>query len=304
MAPRRSLSGILTRFARRFPSAGRLRSDPVRFPHCYADPADQEVSALVAALLAYGRVGSLLAKTGEVLAVMGSRPARWIRASSPGATLRALGGWKHRWTDARDMAYLVEGMRRILVEEGSLERCFRRGWSPCAADLRPALAAFHRRLRSADPAPIYGRRSGLRTLGFLLADPERGSPLKRWNLFLRWMVRPDDGVDLGLWRGIPPRALTIPLDTHVHRIAFALGLTRRTVSRWETAREITENLARIDPQDPVRFDFALAHLGISGACKGYKVAAICGGCSLKPACALPVRPFVAPGRTTARRACA
>ncbi len=308
MTPRSSLPGLLSDFARRFPFHERLRFDPVRFPRRYADPADREVVALVAALLAYGRVRSLLAKTEVVLSMMGPRPARWVRGSTPHATLRALAGWRHRWTDARDIACLVEGMRRVLAREGSLERAFKRGWSPRDRDLRPALTVFHRRLRAIDPAPVYGKRAGLRTLDFLLADPRRGSPLKRWNLFLRWMVRPDDGIDLGLWRGISPRALTIPLDTHVHRIAYALGLTGRTVARWATAREITEALARVDPRDPVRFDFALAHLGISGGCRGYKAAAVCGGCPLKPACALPARPFSAAAASgspaAAKKACA
>ncbi len=302
MPARPSLPGILSRFARRFPAAGRLANDPVRFPRGYRDPADREVAALVSALLAYGRVGSLLAKTSDVLDAMGPHPAAWVRRATPRATRAALAGWRHRWTDARDIAYLVEGIRRILAEDGSLERAFMKGWRREMPDLRPALAAFHGRLRAVDPAPVYGRRSGLRTLAFLLADPARGSPLKRWNLFLRWMVRPDDGIDLGLWRGIPTRQLTVPLDTHVHRIAFAIGLTRRTASRWETAREVTESLARIDARDPVRFDFALAHLGISGACRGYQVPEICGGCPLKPACALPARPFAA--RAAARKACA
>lgn len=89
--------------------------------------------------------------------------------------------------------------------------------------------------------------------------------------------------DLGLWP-IEPQSLIIPLDTHVHRIARMVGLTRRTDGSWRTAAEITSNLKRIDPDDPVRFDFVLAHLGIDGRCKGKKVDAICKECMLVPVC--------------------
>lgn len=290
-APR--LEKALRALEARFPPARRLPFDPVRFPRAYARREDREVVALLAALLAYGRVGSILAKVEAVLSPLGRRPAQAVRSLRPRRSFDLLAGWRHRWTDARDVAYLLEGIRRILEEEGSLERAFKAGWSPDHPDLRPALGRFHARLRSVDPEPVYGRPGRPRSLSFFLADPSKDSPLKRWSLFLRWVVRPDDGVDLGAWSGIPTDRLTVPLDTHVHRIAFALGLTRSRTSRWETAREVTRSLARVDPRDPVRFDFALSHLGISGACRGYRVARICGGCPLRGICALPERPFAA-----------
>ena len=101
-------------------------------------------------------------------------------------------------------------------------------------------------------------------------------------MLLRWMVR-TDAPDVGLWT-LPRHKLVIPLDTHIHRIARLVGLTHRTDGSWRTAIEITRNLKKIDADDPVRFDFALAHLGISGACKGRRVAAICDACELLPAC--------------------
>lgn len=289
--PAPSLGRALRALETRFPPLRRLSFDPVRFPRAYARREDREVVALLAALLAYGRVGSILSKIEAVLAPFGERPARAVLASRPRRTVGLLSGWRHRWTDARDVAYLVEGVRRILVADGSLEKGFKRGWSARDEDLRPALGRFHARLREVDPASVYGRGGTPRSLAFFLADPAKESPLKRWSLFLRWVIRPDDGVDLGAWSGIPPARLTIPLDTHVHRIAFALGLTRSRASRWSTAREVTRALARVDARDPVRFDFALSHLGISGACRGYRVARVCGGCPLRGICALPERPF-------------
>ncbi|MBW2258057.1 MAG: DUF2400 family protein, partial [Deltaproteobacteria bacterium] len=133
------------------------------------------------------------------------------------------------------------------------------------------------------PARAFGDLPrGFRTF---LPSPTGGSACKRWNMFLRWMVRPPtEGIDLGLWDSLPPSALVVPLDTHVLRIARLVGLTRRRDGSWRTAAEITANLRLLDPDDPVRFDFALAHLGISGACKGRRDEAVCSACPLRPVC--------------------
>ena len=98
------------------------------------------------------------------------------------------------------------------------------------------------------------------------------------------MVRGPDGVDFGLWRDVPAAALVVPLDTHVHRIGRFIGLTRRKDLSWKTAEDLTRRLRLLDPADPVRYDFALSHLGISGTCAARKDARRCAGCPLKPIC--------------------
>jgi endonuclease III len=112
------------------------------------------------------------------------------------------------------------------------------------------------------------------------------------------MVRGPDGVDLGVWRGVPPAALVVPLDTHVHRVARALGLTRRRDASWRTAEEITAGLRRIDPDDPVRFDFALCHLGMSGRCPARRDPARCAECVLAAECRGRARGPARPARLT------
>jgi uncharacterized protein (TIGR02757 family) len=121
-----------------------------------------------------------------------------------------------------------------------------------------------------------------------MPSPRNGSACKRWNLYLRWMVRADT-VDRGLWTCLRPADLVIPLDVHVLRISQFLGLTSRKDASWRTAAEITKGLAELDPNDPVRFDFAISHLGISGACLGYRSPPICAGCALDPVCAAKLR---------------
>ncbi|HET7826134.1 MAG TPA: DUF2400 family protein, partial [Anaeromyxobacter sp.] len=151
--------------------------------------------------------------------------------------------------------------------------------------LRPALARFARELREAPPVGPLLRGRGPRGLRHLLPDAAGPGASKRWNLFLRWMVRGPDAVDLGAWSGLVPRsALVVPLDTHVHRVSRCLGLTRRRDASWRTAEEITAALRRLDPEDPVRYDFALCHLGMSGACPARRDRALCAACPLSPAC--------------------
>ena len=156
------------------------------------------------------------------------------------------------------------------------------GGGPAA--LRPALARFAGELRESPPAAALLGARGPRGLRHLLPDPAGPGASKRWNLYLRWMVRGPDAVDLGLWRGVPPSALVVPLDTHVHRVARALGLTARPDASWRTAEEITTSLRRLDPADPVRYDFALCHMGMSGLCPARRARERCEACVLGAAC--------------------
>jgi uncharacterized protein (TIGR02757 family) len=117
----------------------------------------------------------------------------------------------------------------------------------------------------------------------LLPDVRGTSGSKRLLLFLRWMVRPADGVDLGLWN-ISPKHLRIPVDTHIHKLAGNLGLTRRTSLSWETTEEITRALGRLDPEDPVRYDFSLCHLGMLRRCPSRRDSVLCEGCGVKSVC--------------------
>src|SRR3989338_3787467 len=114
--------------------------------------------------------------------------------------------------------------------------------------------------------PVDSLREFMKGVKLFFPSPEDGSACKRLNLYLRWMVRSDDGVDFGILDKIPPSKLIIPLDTHIARICIYLGLTRLKSAGWKMAEEITDNLKLLDPDDPVKYDFALCHLGISGEC--------------------------------------
>ncbi|MCC7137019.1 MAG: TIGR02757 family protein [Planctomycetes bacterium] len=288
-ALRSALDALVARYDRRW-----LDSDPLRWPRGYARARDRELVAVVSALLAYGRVASIHRAVAEVLARLGPHPADALAPSRRAALDARLDGFRHRFTAGPDVAWLLRGVAAAWDEAGSLGTFVGRA---AAGDepLRAGLAAWHR-LATSVPADADPRRR--RARAFLLADPTSGAACKRSLLLARWCVRPDDGLDLGLWTGagLSPRDLLLPLDTHVHRVVRDLGLTRRRAPDWRTAVEVTRRLAALDPDDPVRYDFALARPGIVGRCAHRFVADVCGACDLAPSCRHGRR-----GLTSARR---
>jgi uncharacterized protein (TIGR02757 family) len=158
----------------------------------------------------------------------------------------------------------------MLEEADSICEFFLACYDPDAKDISLALSAFCAAILSMDYSPVFGR-GGVPAdsyFPFFFPSPAAGSACKRLCMYLRWMVRPADGIDLGLWRGVSPAKLVIPVDAHIRRIGLYLGLTRRKQADWRMAREITDNLKRLDPEDPVKYDFSLCHLGISEGCSG------------------------------------
>jgi uncharacterized protein (TIGR02757 family) len=237
--------------------------DPLEFPRREKQNADREVVGLLASSLAYGGVGQIKRSIFLVRRLLGDRPAEAVRALEPGQLLQALKGFRHRFNDARDLACLLLFVRRMLEEAGSIEAFFLKGFDPEHSDVGPALASFAARALSLDHEGLYGRGrlpadAGVR---FFFPSPVQGSACKRLNLYLRWMAR-HDGVDLGVWRGLPAARLVIPLDAHIYTIARRVRLTRYKSPGWAMALDITKRLRRLDPEDPVKYDFALHRMGL------------------------------------------
>src|SRR4029453_15430384 len=173
-------------------------------------------------------------------------------------------GFYHRLHRSEDFRLLFHLMAQVYRKDGSLARSFQRHFSPEDHDVAPALVRWTAEILSLSvgaffPSGILPPRAPVR---FFFSSPAEGYSCKRMNLFLRWMVRGPDGVDLGLWKFLPPSKLLIPLDTHIYRVGRALKLTRRRTANWKTAREITDRLKILDREDPVKYDFALTRPGI------------------------------------------
>jgi uncharacterized protein (TIGR02757 family) len=239
--------------------------DPIQIVRRYPRLEDREVVGFVAAGLAFGRVASVMASVEAVCAALGPTPAQFVRAFDPAKDASALRPIVHRWTRGRDLVAMVWILRRLLDEHGSLERSVAAFVDPAAADVGDALEGWSNRARAIDLRPAYGRVPQTPGAYYFFSRPSMGSACKRLNLFLRWMVR-KDGVDPGGWTSVPARQLVVPLDTHTIRIGRCLRLTKRTSPGWKMATDITAALRKLDPDDPVRYDFSLCHLSMMGAC--------------------------------------
>jgi uncharacterized protein (TIGR02757 family) len=268
----------------------RRANDPVDFVHAYTTNADRELVALAAANLAFGNVKAIRAKVADLLRRLGESPAK--AADDPAELHAALDGWKHRVFQGEDVAKLLAGARRVQREDGSLGAAFARALREADAEapsetegLREALASFCDRIRVAGGLPLPGMTGKHDRRGpvSLLSNPRAGGGAKRLLLFLRWMVRPADGIDLGLWP-VPERRLLMPVDVHIHKLSRNLGFTRREDVSWRTAVEITEALARYDADDPTRYDFSLCHMGMLQGCPSRRDAVRCEGCGVRPVC--------------------
>jgi uncharacterized protein (TIGR02757 family) len=257
-------------------------ADPIQIVRRYPRLEDRELIAFIASALAFGRVASVLASIEAICQVLGPSPARFIRAFDPDRHGAPLRGLVHRWTRGDDFVALLWILRTLVTECGSLEGAFMLGHDAAAIDVGQAIEAFSSRARGISLRPAYGRQPQCPGVFYFWSRPSTGSACKRINLFLRWMVR-RDAIDPGGWTGVLPRQLIVPLDTHTIRTGRCLRLTRRATAGWKMAADVTEALRQLDPEDPVRYDFALCHLGMMGAC-GYGTRRGNVDCPLKGVC--------------------
>ncbi|HSS44584.1 MAG TPA: TIGR02757 family protein [Thermoanaerobaculia bacterium] len=262
-------------------------SDPILFLRRYERPADQEVVGWIASAFAYGRVETIQANVERILGALGPEPARAIDRITDftGFTRESLPAFRHRFHGAPEVAVLLFVLSSARAASGSVRAFFEAEFRPEDRDVAGLLSRVVTKIRRFDFRPVLGR-GGLPESSparFFFPDPAAGSACKRWNIYLRWMVR-RDRLDLGLWNGIPTDRLVIPTDTHIHLIARRLKLTRRKSCDWRAAREITDRLARFDPRDPVRFDYALCRVGIFGICQARVAKSRCHECLAEEAC--------------------
>ena len=263
-----------------------LANDPLSFCHRYPDPADREIAAVISSSFAYGSIGIILRSLEAIFAELGRSPRRYVEQFDPQAGLRTFSGFKHRFNDGRDLCALLWGMRQMVEQSGSIHSFFLKGHNAADGDVSGSLNRYSAAVLTLDYTDVFGSHDiqADSFFPFLFPAPASGSACKRLYMFLRWMVRPADGIDLGVWSGVSPAQLIIPVDTHICRISRYLGLTGRKVADWRMAQEITAALRVFDPADPVKYDFSLAHLGISDGCNG-KDSPRCMSCPIIGICA-------------------
>ena len=257
-------------------------TDPIQIVRRYGRDDDREIVGLIAAALAFGRVTSVIQSIERVLAVIGPEPAAYVRRFDPRRDAPSFAGIVHRWTRETDIVALLWLLRQMLDRSGSVEGFFLAGDEGTSDDVGEALDSFSTRAMALDLKAAYGRVPARPGVCYFFPRPSAGSGCKRLNLFLRWMVR-RDALDLGVWRRVSPARLIVPLDTHVIRVGRCLRLTAYTSPGWRMARDITAALRRLDPHDPVRYDFSICHLGMMNAC-GFSRAQADSQCPLRGVC--------------------
>ncbi|MBK6947269.1 MAG: TIGR02757 family protein [Haliscomenobacter sp.] len=248
------LSTLLEYHAALFNKKEFIEEDPIRIPHAFQLLQDIEIAAFWTAILAWGQRKTIINSATRLFSLMDNSPYDFVRNHQERDRKPFL-SFKHRTFQPVDTLYFLEFFQDFYSRYHSLEEAFTQFIQPQDDHAGPAIQGFHHFFFSLPDSPHRTRKH--------VPTPESGSTCKRMNMFLRWMVRQDvAGVDFGLWQKIRPSQLLIPLDVHVDRVARKLGLIQSRQTDWKTVLELTNRLKQLDPQDPVRFDFALFGMGI------------------------------------------
>ena len=277
--------------------------DPVDHVQRWTKQRDIEVAAVISSQMAFGKVSAFWPKLELIMntAALHGGPYQWVKGDFDWSAIKPL---RYRWVDGIHIAMLAKTAVVAIDKFGSLEELFTpksivSGTSKTI--IRETMTeAMDRSIGSLQDISVELAEDFQlsvtcwtdmpRAFKHFMSRPSKGSGCKRWCMFTRWMVRtpttPHD-VDFGIW-AIDPSQLIIPLDTHVHRISKLIGLTTRNDASWKTAIDVTESLKQIDPTDPIKYDFAIAHVGISQGCQGQWAQEICGECPIKTACDMPL----------------
>ncbi|MEO1260440.1 MAG: TIGR02757 family protein [Bacteroidota bacterium] len=245
---------VLDGLVEKYNSASFIINDPICIPHRFSKKQDIEISAFWTAMFAWGQRKTIINKASELFGLMDNAPFDFIKNHEEKDRERFL-KFKHRTFQPIDTLYFLEFLQWFYKNHSSLEEAFLTKTKPADRHTGGALENFHELFFSLPNAPKRTRKH--------VATPATKSTCKRLNMFLRWMVRADDkGVDFGIWKNITPSQLLMPLDVHVDRIARRFKLVDRKQTDWLTVLELTENLRKFDPNDPVKYDFALFGLGV------------------------------------------
>jgi uncharacterized protein (TIGR02757 family) len=249
-----SIKKLLNEAVDRYNRPEFIHDDPICIPHQFKHLPDIEIMGLWTAVLSWGQRKTILTKASELIDLMDGVPYRFIMDHKETDLKRFL-HFKHRTFNATDTLYFIHFFKWYYSQFDSLEAAFYSPEFKSDADTGRMINRFRQLFFSLEDAPFRTRKH--------IASPDMKSTCKRINMFLRWMVRSDGkGVDLGVWKQIQPAQLICPLDVHVDRVARRLGLLSRRQTDWFSAVELTQNLRIIDPDDPVKFDFALFGLGV------------------------------------------
>lgn len=233
-----------------------IGTDPISIPKSYTLLQDIEIAAFITAIFSWGQRVTIINKSRELFGLMDNAPYDFILNHSD-LDLKRFERFVHRTFNSTDALYFIAFLRHHYTSHESLESAFIPSVIGYSTDtlVRDRIIHFHNYFCS---LPYFISRTRKH-----IATPERKSTCKRINMFLRWMVRSDkEGIDFNLWHTIKPKDLMIPYDVHVERVARHLGILQRKQKDWQAVEELTSYLRILDPQDPIKYDFALFGMGV------------------------------------------
>ena len=245
---REELKDFLDQKAELYNRSDFIETDPIRVPHRYTEKEDIEISGFLTATISWGNRKMIIRNAERLMEIMGNSPYDFVMESKE----NHIEEFVHRTFNLVDLRFFVQSLRNLYECHGGLEGVFKT--HATADSLQPAIHHFKR---------IFFEIEHPQRTTKHISDPLRGSAAKRINMFLRWMVRKDaNGVDLGIWNSLTPSVLSCPLDVHTGRVARKLRLLKRKSNDARALTELDRNLRALDPDDPVRYDFALFGLGV------------------------------------------
>lgn len=236
----------------------KLEPDPLQFLHLFKAEEDIEIVGFISSIFAYGNVKQIENTMLKFIKIFNGKPYSFVKNFNHKKDAKLLSGIKHRFYSEQDVLSLFIVLNKEIKKFGSVRYIFLKGYLFSDPDVKNGINNFSKHFLSSFSKDFGNISDGIK---FMFPSPEKGSACKRMNLFLRWMVRKDE-LDFGLWKEISADKLLIPVDTHIARICKSLRLTKRKNVSWQMAEEITYNLKKFDPYDPVKFDFAICHIGI------------------------------------------
>jgi len=230
-----------------------IELDPISIPHRYTLKEDIEIAGFLAATISWGNRRSIVKNGHRMLNLLGDSPYDFVMSHNT-RQLKRLEGFVHRTFNHNDYKYFIKALKHIYINYGGMEQLFKKYSNE--ESLQPAIHHFK---------SIFFELPHQARMTKHISDPLRGSAAKKINMLLRWLIRKDNkGVDFGLWKSVSPSQLSCPLDVHSGRMARELGLLTRKQNDALAVEQLDSSLRILDKKDPVKYDFALFGLGISG----------------------------------------
>ncbi|MEL6813116.1 MAG: TIGR02757 family protein [Bacteroidota bacterium] len=227
-----------------------IESDPIQIPHLFSRKEDIEIAGFLVATIAWGNRKSIINNGKKMMDLLGNSPYDFVMNHSK-EDLKPLSHFVHRTFNGEDLTYFIKALQHIYSRRGGIETIFHTHAKE--KSLQPAIHEFKK---------VFFSLPHLSRTEKHIGDPGRKSAAKRINMYLRWMVRPEKtGVDFGLWTSVAPSQLSCPLDVHSGGVARKLGLLKRKQNDAKALEELDASLRKLDPLDPVKYDFALFGLG-------------------------------------------